>query len=280
MIRLNKITKTYGDNKILDDMSYEFGDYGIACILGASGCGKTTLLNLIAGFDTQYSGKIDACGDCITQMNKTELCDYRKNHVGFVFQSYHLIRGYTVLENILLAAELNGKEQAVNIKNATELITKFGIKEKLNEKVENLSGGQKQRVAIARALINSPELLLADEPTGALDRETSTQIMNILKELSKDRLVIIITHDQKICEWADEIVTIDAGKMQVIALTQERETQVMPSNKKSFNSKPSTFKRACNNFKNHMSRYIAVSLAVALGLSFFMMSLSSKNLIK
>ena len=280
MIKIEKLNKKYGSNHVLNDLDYQFNNNKITCILGPSGCGKTTLLNLIAGFDDNYSGSIKIDGDCINSMNAQQLCEYRKNNVGFIFQNYHLINGYSVLENILLAAELNDFSEKDNTIKATELLEQFNMQDKINAKVENLSGGQKQRVAIARALINNPSIILADEPTGALDRESSNQIMSILQEISKDKLIIIITHDKKICEYAKETIEINDGKINVI----KQDDVINIQEKKSIEAKmmtkePSVFKRAKLNFKNHLTKYIFISIAIAMGISFFMMSLSSKNMI-
>ena len=215
MIELNNISKKYGDQIVLDGFSYTFGENGITCLLGASGSGKSTLLNLLAGFDREYSGKILVDGQVLSELSDEELCEYRKHTIGFVFQEYHLLTGYTVLENILLAAELTCQDNAQNREWALSLLRRLNIEEKANEKTENLSGGQKQRVAIARALAGNPKVILADEPTGALDRKTADEIMAILSEIAKQSPVLIITHDRKICDYADEVVTIEDGKCRV-----------------------------------------------------------------
>lgn len=174
MVEIKNLTKKYSDNIILENCDFSFPDTGLVCLLGASGSGKSTFLNLIAGFDSDYSGEINFCGHFLNKMNADELCEYRRDNIGFVFQNYCLITGYSVLENILLPCELHQSEKQTNESKAKELLQRVGLAEKADEKVENLSGGQKQRVAIARALINSPKLILADEPTGALDRTTSS----------------------------------------------------------------------------------------------------------
>lgn len=283
MITLERITKKYADQTVLNQMSYLFRDTGITCVLGASGSGKSTLLNLLAGFDTNYKGEITVCDEKITAMTPEELCQFRQKHIGFVFQSYNLISGYTVLENILLAAELNGKPEEENLKHIAALLTKLGMETKAGEKVENLSGGQKQRVAIARALVNDPQILFADEPTGALDRELSNQIMDILKEIAIDRLVVVITHDRKICTWADEVISIVDGNIEVVSSepTTEAETPLPTESKKEINNdrtKASIWKRAVKNYRVHILRYMAVSLVIAMGISLFVVSLSSNNI--
>lgn len=281
MIKLRNLTKKYGDTVILDDMSYNFPQKGLVCILGASGCGKSTLLNLLAGFDTDYSGEISVCGSSISDMNSSKLCDYRRDNIGFVFQNYHLLSGYTVLDNILLACELNSDELEINTNKANALLDKMGILEKANEKIENLSGGQKQRVAIARALINNPKIIFADEPTGALDRNTSMEIMKLINKIAEERLVVLITHDKKICDFADEIITIESGKIKKI---QTSFSDKVAEEKNSLNAKSavkvSAMSRAMKNFKVHLKRYIAVSLAISIGICAFILSLSSGNIMK
>ena len=277
MIAIKKLTKKYDDSLILDDTSLNFPNQGLVCLLGPSGSGKSTLLNMVAGFDSDYSGDITVCGTSISNMNADELCTYRRDNIGFIFQNYHLLSGYTVFENILHSCELNTSSEAENRENAKELLNKLGLSQKIDEKIENLSGGQKQRVAIARAIISNPRIILADEPTGALDRSNSNEIMELLKEISKDRLVIVITHDQKICSFADEVVHIENGKM--ITSNIDTRTDITSNHTLSLNRrvKVSAFKRGLKNYKVHITRYIAVSLAISIGILAFMLSLSSGN---
>ncbi|NOU74621.1 ATP-binding cassette domain-containing protein [Paenibacillus sp. LMG 31458] len=281
MIQIKNLTKRYQQSLIIDDTSFNFPSKGLICLLGASGSGKSTLLNMIAGFDSHYSGDITVWGTSISKLNADELCAYRRDHIGFIFQNYHLLSGYTVLENILLACELNTSSEEENKKNAIELLNKLGLSSKTDEKTENLSGGQKQRTAIARALISNPRIVLADEPTGALDRSNSNEIMELLKEISKERLVIVITHDQKICTFADDVIHLDNGKM----ITKENDTQTDFTgnhHQLSFNkaNKVSAFKRGLKNFNVHLTRYMAVSLAISIGILAFMLSLSSGNIME
>lgn len=280
MITIKDLTKKYGDTTILNNTSYTFPDSGLVCLMGASGGGKTTLLNLLAGFDSRYDGDITVGGVSLHSMDASALCNYRKDNTGFVFQNFHLLNGYTVLENIMLALELHDEETSKNIQKITLLLERLGIAGKINEKIENLSGGQKQRVAIARALINEPQILFADEPTGSLDRATSTEIMTLLKSISEDRLVIVITHDQKICEFADEVIHIkdkkivsDDGWVTSTSLANNTLTVKKPI-------KTSSFKRAVKNFKVHIMRYFAVSLAISIGMLAFLFSLSFGNIME
>ena len=280
MIELNNISKKYGDQIVLDGFSYTFGENGITCLLGASGSGKSTLLNLLAGFDREYSGKILVDGQALSELSDEELCEYRKHTIGFVFQEYHLLTGYTVLENILLAAELTCQDNAQNREWALSLLRRLNIEEKANEKTENLSGGQKQRVAIARALAGNPQVILADEPTGALDRKTADEIMAILSEIAKQSPVLIITHDRKICDYADEVVTIEDGKCRVWKEAKKQAVTVLMQKEALPDVPVSMFKRALHNFKTHLKRFLGVSLAVTIAVCAILMSFSSQNIIE
>ena len=280
MIKIKDITKKYGSNIILEHCSYEFPDTGIVCLMGPSGGGKTTLLNLLAGFDTDYSGVITVGGVRINEMNAHELCGYRRDNIGFVFQNYHLLPGYTVLENILLACD-GGEDEKERQKKGKALLKRLGMEEKENQLSETLSGGQKQRAAIARALVNDPRIIFADEPTGALDRKTSTEIMTLLREISRDRLVVVITHDAKISEFADEVIQIKEKR-----IMEERPVNRYVSNEKpllhreKMPGKNSMVSKAVKNFKVHLKRYIAVSLAISIGMLAFLFSLSFGNVME
>lgn len=280
MVHIKNVTKKYGNSFILNDINYTFPSRGLVCLLGASGSGKSTLLNILAGFDSDYIGDITVSGTSISKMNRDELCAYRRDNIGFIFQSYHLLSGYTVLENVMLGCELNSLDEKSNTENAIDLVSRLGLLDKVNENIENLSGGQKQRVAIARALISNPTIILADEPTGALDRKNSNEIMTLLKDISKDRLVVVITHDQKVCDFANEVISIENGKIvgRTARLYQDTASDnsltIKPANK------VATFRRGFKNFKVHFTRYVAVSLAIAIGVLGFLLSLSSANSIQ
>lgn len=278
MIKLNKVSKRYGNLTVLNDLTYEFPKEGLVTLLGPSGCGKSTLLNILAGFDSKYTGEIEVCLTSITSMSKEELCDYRRNNVGFIFQNYNLIPGQTVMENILLACEFSEEPLEKKRSEAISLIRELGIESKENEGIENLSGGQKQRVAIARALINQPNIILADEPTGALDRKTSNEIMNLLKEISKEKLVVVITHDKKICDFSDEIITLVDGKIDIERAFTREEKDVLLRKEKI--RKISKWKIAFRNLRINLKRYIGVSMAIAIGITAFLFSLSSGNIME
>lgn len=280
MIELNHIVKKYDDQVVLDGFSHTFADRGITCLLGASGSGKSTLFNLLAGFDREYSGQILADGQNLAELSEDALCEYRKHTIGFVFQEYHLLTGYTVLENILLAAELVCSDQAANTEWALSLLRRLNIEEKANEKTENLSGGQKQRVAIARALAGNPSLILADEPTGALDRGTADEIMGIFAEIAKKRPVLLITHDHKICEYADEVITIEDGKCRVLKKADKQPFTGFAPQEKPAPMPVSMWKRALHNFRTHFKRFFGISLAVTVAVSAVLLSFSSQNIIE
>ena len=204
MLKLTDIVKDYdvASNPVhaLKGVSIEFRAAEFVAVLGQSGCGKTTLLNIIGGLDRYTSGDLIIRGKSTRHFNSKDWDTYRNHSVGFVFQSYNLIPHQSVLANVELALTLSGVKKAERRRRATEALEKVGLGDQLHKKPNQMSGGQMQRVAIARALVNDPEILLADEPTGALDSETSVQVMELLKEISKDRLVIMVTHNPELAE--------------------------------------------------------------------------------
>ena len=218
MLKLTDIVKDYdvGANAVhaLKGVSIEFRPSEFVAILGQSGCGKTTLLNIIGGLDQYTSGDLIIRGKSTKNFKSKDWDTYRNHSVGFVFQSYNLIPHQNVLANVELALTLSGVKRAERRRRATEALEKVGLGDQLHKKPNQLSGGQMQRVAIARALVNDPEILLADEPTGALDSETSVQVMDLLKEIAKDRLVIMVTHNPELAEsYATRIVRLLDGNL-------------------------------------------------------------------
>ena len=195
MLEIKEITKIYKMDEIsqtaLDKVSINFRKNEFVSILGQSGSGKSTLLNIIGGLDHYTSGDLIINGISTKKYTSSDWDAYRNHKVGFIFQSYNLIMHQTVLSNVELALTLTGESKAERKKKAIEALKKVGLEDHLNKKPSQLSGGQMQRVAIARALINNPEIILADEPTGALDSETSVQIMDLLKKIKKKKLVLI-----------------------------------------------------------------------------------------
>ena len=218
MLQLKNITKNYlsGDNEVqaLKGIDIEFRENEFVSILGQSGCGKTTLLNIIGGLDRYTSGDLIINGKSTKEFKDKDWDTYRNHSVGFVFQSYNLIPHQTVLANVELALTISGVGKAERKKRAIEALQKVGLGDQLNKKPNQMSGGQMQRVAIARALVNDPDILLADEPTGALDSKTSVQVMEILKEISKDKLIIMVTHNPELAEkYSSRIVKLLDGKI-------------------------------------------------------------------
>ncbi len=205
-----------GTNKqhVLKGISINFRNNEFVSILGQSGSGKTTLLNIIGGLDHYDSGNLIIEGVSTKTYKDKDWDSYRNHRVGFIFQSYNLISHQTILANVELALTLSGISKKERRKKAIEALTKVGLKEHIDKKPNQLSGGQMQRVSIARALVNDPEIILADEPTGALDSHTSIQIMNILKEIAEDRLVIMVTHNPELAhEYSTRIVELKDGKI-------------------------------------------------------------------
>lgn len=216
MLQLNDIKKDYvsGDTKVsaLKGINLKFRDSEFVSILGPSGCGKTTMLNIIGGLDKYTSGDLKINGISTKNYKDKDWDAYRNNSIGFVFQSYNLIPHQTVLSNVELALTLSGVSKSERRKRAIEALEKVGLKEQIHKKPNQMSGGQMQRVAIARALVNNPDILLADEPTGALDTETSVQIMELLKEISKDRLIIMVTHNPDLAkQYSTRIIKLLDG---------------------------------------------------------------------
>lgn len=216
MLELNDIKKDYvsGSTTVsaLKGINLRFRDCEFVSILGQSGCGKTTMLNIIGGLDKYTSGDLKINGVSTKNYKDRDWDFYRNNSIGFVFQSYNLIPHQTVLSNVELALTLSGVSKAERKKRAIEALEKVGLGEQIHKKPNQMSGGQMQRVAIARALVNNPDILLADEPTGALDTETSIQIMKLLKEISKDRLIIMVTHNPELAkDYSTRIVRLLDG---------------------------------------------------------------------
>ena len=218
MLQLKNITKKYlsGDNEVnaLKGINLEFRESEFVSILGQSGSGKTTLLNIIGGLDRYTSGDLVINGKTTKEFKDKDWDTYRNHSVGFVFQSYNLIPHQTVLSNVELALTISGVSKEERKRRAKEALEKVGLGDQLNKKPNQMSGGQMQRVAIARALVNDPDILLADEPTGALDSQTSEQVMEILKEISKDRLIIMVTHNPNLAEkYSSRIIRLLDGNI-------------------------------------------------------------------
>ena len=218
MLELKHIKKYYhvGDTitKALDDVSVSFRQQEFVAILGPSGSGKTTLLNMIGGLNRYDSGDLIIEGKSTKTFKDADWDAYRNNSIGFIFQSYNLIGHLSIMDNVEMGMTLSGVSRAEKEKRAVDALTRVGLAEHMHKRPNQLSGGQMQRVAIARAIANDPEILLADEPTGALDSETSEEIMQLIKELSKERLVIMVTHNPQLAkQYADRIINFADGKI-------------------------------------------------------------------
>jgi len=218
MLQLKNITKTYisGDEQVeaLKGVDIEFRESEFVSILGQSGCGKTTLLNIIGGLDRYTKGDLIINGKSTKDFKDRDWDSYRNYSIGFVFQSYNLISHQTVLSNVELALTIAGVSKKERKERAIKALEEVGLKDQIYKKPNQLSGGQMQRVAIARALVNNPDIILADEPTGALDSKTSVQVMEILKKISKDKLIIMVTHNSELAEkYSSRIIKIVDGKI-------------------------------------------------------------------
>ena len=251
MLELKNIKKDYpaGGETVaaLKGIDLQFRQSEFVSILGPSGCGKTTLLNIIGGLDQYTSGDLVINGKSTKDFKDRDWDAYRNHSVGFVFQSYNLIPHQTVLQNVELALTLSGVSKSERRRRAKEALEQVGLGNQLKKKPSEMSGGQMQRVAIARAIVNNPDIILADEPTGALDTETSLQVMEILKEISKDRLIIMVTHNPELAEkYSTRIVRIldgrltdDSAPLTEEELLREREAGKEKAEKEKKTKKPS-----------------------------------------
>lgn len=270
MLELNDIKKDYvsGSTTVsaLKGINLRFRDCEFVSILGQSGCGKTTMLNIIGGLDKYTSGDLKINGVSTKNYKDRDWDFYRNNSIGFVFQSYNLIPHQTVLSNVELALTLSGVSKAERKKRAIEALEKVGLGEQIHKKPNQMSGGQMQRVAIARALVNNPDILLADEPTGALDTETSIQIMELLKEISKDRLIIMVTHNPELAkDYSTRIVRLLDG-----VITDDSDPYTLEDMEADIKAKEAAKVKASEkkNKKSGKKQKTSMSFFTALSLSF------------
>lgn len=274
MFVIKNVSKQYGAEYALQDVTMTIGKE-MNFLVGASGSGKTTLLKLLSGMESGFEGEILYQGKSVRDFTSQEKSSLYHSEFGFVWQDFHLLEEATVLENVLLPGHLEGGEDRAQ---GEKLLRQLNIQELAGQKVKYLSGGQKQRVAIARALVNDPALLLADEPTEALDRKNAQEIMELLQELAQDRLVIVITHDAKCAAYGDQIVTIQEGKL-VSQQQVEPQGEAKPLEPRTRGKVP-LFHWALKNFQVRLIRYLAVSVAIALGVLCFVLSLSTGNIME
>ena len=272
MLQLNHIKKEYktGDlvQKALDDVSLNLRDNEFVAILGPSGSGKTTLLNVIGGLDRYDSGDLIINGISTKKYTDRDWDSYRNHTIGFVFQSYNLIPHQTVLSNVELALTISGISGAERRSRATEALEKVGLGDQLDKAPNQMSGGQMQRVAIARALVNNPDILLADEPTGALDSDTSIQVMELLKEVAKDRLVVMVTHNPELAEqYATRIVRLRDGVIQsdTAPFAPDDSAQVPPVHKNLGRSSMSPLTALALSFNNLLTKKTRTLLTAFAG---------------
>lgn len=278
MLKLQSIKKDYvtGDMVVhaLKGVDITFRNNEFVSILGPSGCGKTTLLNIIGGLDHYTDGELFIDGVSTKNYSDRDWDTYRNHRIGFVFQSYNLIPHQTILENVELALSISGVEKSERVRRAKEALDKVGLKDLYNKKPNQLSGGQCQRVAIARALVNDPEILLADEPTGALDTVTSVQIMDLIKEISSECLVIMVTHNPDLAEkYSTRIIKLLDGEVLSDSLpygeketVEKQKTKQKKTDKKSKLSFRTTFKLSARNLHSKLKRTLLVCLAGAIGI--------------
>jgi len=278
MLEIRGVTKAYKTgghkHKALDNVSVNFRESEFAAILGPSGSGKTTLLNVVGGLDHYDKGDLVINETSTKKFRSKDWDAYRNHRVGFVFQSYNLIPHQTVLNNVRLALTLSGISKRESIRRAKKALKDVGLKEHMDKRPAQLSGGQMQRVAIARALVNDPDILLADEPTGALDSETSVQIMNLLAEIAKDKLVVMVTHNPELAdEYATRIITLKDGKITSDSNPYDgsvkTDLDLIESQKKSRKTRMSFFTAfglSLNNLLTKKARTILVALAGSIGI--------------
>lgn len=281
MLRLKGITKNYkvagGEIEVLKGLDIAFRKSEFVSILGPSGCGKTTTLNIVGGLDKYTSGDLIIAGKSTKNFTDRDWDIYRNQRIGFVFQSYNLIPHQTVLGNVELALTISGVSKEERIKRAMRALERVGLKGEENKRPNQLSGGQCQRVAIARALVNEPDILLADEPTGALDSKTSVQIMDLIKEISKDKLVIMVTHNSEIAEsYSTRIVRLVDGEIvedsnPYSEQDEFNEVEKLPDGEKNKKSKAkmswwTAFKLSARNLLTKRKRTALTSIAGSIGI--------------
>ena len=281
MLSLKQIVKDYvtGDETVhaLKGIDLEFRESEFVAILGQSGCGKTTMLNIIGGLDRYTSGDLIINGRSTKEFKDRDWDTYRNHSIGFVFQSYNLIPHQSVLSNVELALTLSGVSKAERKERAEKVLEQVGLKDQIHKKPNQLSGGQMQRVAIARALINDPDILLADEPTGALDSQTSVQIMEILKEISKDKLIIMVTHNPELAEqYSTRIIRLLDGKVtddsdpyeaSVVEPIKEKKSESKDKNaKKTSMSLLTALSLSLNNLMTKKGRTLLTAFAGSIGI--------------
>jgi len=284
MLELKNIKKSYttGDftQTALDNLSLKFRENEFVSILGASGSGKTTLLNIIGGLDRYDTGDLIINGKSTKYFKNKDWDAYRNNSIGFIFQSYNLIGHMNLISNVELCMTLSGVSSKERRKRAKEALKKVGLEKHIHKKPNQLSGGQMQRVAIARALVNNPDIILADEPTGALDSKTSIQIMNLIKEIAKDKLVIMVTHNPELAnQYSTRIIELKDGKKVSDSnpVSKKEENNVEYKMKKTSMNFLTALKLSFNNILTKKGRTILTAFASSIGIIGIALILSLSN---
>lgn len=283
LLSLKNISKVYktGDfsQKALNDLSTEFRNNEFVAVLGPSGSGKTTLLNIIGGLDRYTNGDLIINGISTKKFKDNDWDAYRNNCIGFIFQSYNLISHISILDNVKLGMTLSGNSNKISNKKAKNALKKVGLIDHIHKKPNQLSGGQMQRVAIARALVNDPDIIMADEPTGALDSKTSTQIMDLIKEIAKDKLVIMVTHNNSLAEkYANRIIELKDGKIikdnNPIKKSEKGKEILIKKTAMNFLT---ALKLSYNNIKTKKGRTLLTAFASSIGIIGIALILSLSN---
>ncbi|MEK6190514.1 MAG: ATP-binding cassette domain-containing protein [Carnobacterium alterfunditum] len=285
VMELKQVNKSYKVNggetfQALKDVDLSFEKGELISIIGESGSGKSTLMNLIGGLDSDFQGEILVNGENIRDYSEKSLVQYHKEKVGFVFQSFNLISHLSVLDNVTLAMTLSNVSKADREKRAKEILDVVGLKDQVYKKPDAISGGQKQRVAIARALVNDPDIIIADEPTGALDSETSNQVLEMIKEIAENgKLVIMVTHSEKVAAYSSRVVTIDDGRViddqagNALIVKENKYKTEKPNRNKNL-SLLGSMKLALLNMKEKLSRNILIALGGSVGIMSVILMLS------
>lgn len=284
-MELKKVNKSYKISggatfQALKDINLSFEKGELVSIIGESGSGKSTLMNLMGGLDSDFQGEILVGGENIRDYSEKNLVEYHKEKVGFVFQSFNLISHLSVLDNVTLAMTLSNVSKADREKRAKEILGVVGLQDQLHKKPDAISGGQKQRVAIARALVNDPDIIIADEPTGALDSETTNQVLEMIKEIAENgKLVIMVTHSEKVAAYSSRVVTIDDGRVindqmgKALTVTDNKYKTAKPNRNKNLSLLGSA-KLALLNMKEKLSRNILIALGGSIGIMSVILMLS------
>lgn len=287
-LEVKKLNKYYpiGDDKqfqALNDINLSFEKGELISIVGESGSGKSTLMNVLGGLDSKFTGDILVDGDNIREYTEKEMVQYHKEKIGFVFQSFNLVSHLSILDNVTLAMTLSNVDKETRIERAKSILDQLGLKEQYTKKPNQLSGGQKQRVAIARALVNDPDIIIADEPTGALDSETSDQVLDIIQQIAESgKLVILVTHSDQVAERSSRVITISDGAIvddKNMGVLKKVDSKFALSSLKDKQTKKnlsifSAIRMALLNMKEKFGRNVLIALGGSIGIMSIVLMLS------